>query len=63
MMSTFSALTSPVCCAAASTGRIGSRGSPSIEIRGPTASAARTRPAASRLDRLNTDLNIRGIDP
>ena len=57
MIATFSALTSPACCAAANTGRTGSRGSPSIDVRGPTASAARTRPPASRLDKLNTDLS------
>ena len=48
MIATFSALTSPVCCAAASTGRTGSNATPSIDVRGPTASAARTRRAASR---------------
>ena len=63
MMSTFSALTSPACCAAASTGRTGSSGSPSIEVRGPTASAARTRRAASPFDRPNTDVSTRRIDP
>ena len=36
-------------------------GSPSIEVRGPTASAARTRQAASRLDRPNTEVNTRRI--
>ena len=33
MMSTFSALTSPACCAAANTGRTRSRDSPSIDVR------------------------------
>ncbi len=63
MIATFSALTSPARCAAANTGRTGSKGSPSIDVRGPTASAARTRRAASRLDRLNTDVSTRRIDP
>ena len=63
MIDTFSALTSPACCAAASTGRTGSSTSPSIEVRGPNASAARTRLAASRFDRLNTDVNTRRMLP
>ena len=32
-------------------------------MRGPTASAARTRPAASRLDRLNTEVSTRRMLP
>ena len=43
MIATFSGLTCPSRCAAASRGRTGSSVSPSIEVRGPTASAARTR--------------------
>ena len=63
MIATFSALTPPSRCAAANTGRTGSNASPSIDVRGPTASAARTRQAASRLDTPNTDVNTRRIDP
>jgi len=59
MMSTFSALTRPSRCAAASTGNT----SPTIDVRGPTASAARTRQAASRLDTPNAEVSTRRIDP
>ena len=63
MRSTFSALTAPAWSAAASTGSTGVKTSASIEMRGPTASAARTRPAASRLDRLNTEVSTRRMPP
>ncbi len=63
IIATFSALTAPSRWAAAKTGRTGSRDSPSIDRRGPTASAARTRPAASRLDTLNTDVTTRHMLP
>ena len=63
MISTFSALTSPAAWAAASTGRTGSKTSPSIDTRGPTASAARTRCPASRFEMLKLDVNTRRIVP
>jgi hypothetical protein len=44
---TFTALTTPPRCSAARTGNRGSNRSPSTELRGPTAAAARTRAAAS----------------
>ena len=44
---TFSVVTAPSRCRAASCGSNGSNRSPSIDIRGPTAAAARTREAAS----------------
>ena len=63
MIATFSGLTCPSRCAAASRGRTGSNVSPSIEVRGPTASAARTRRAASALDRLSVEVSTRRIVP
>jgi hypothetical protein len=46
-MATFSAFTAPSRCNAASWGSTGSRLKPSIEVRDPTAAAARTLQAAS----------------
>ena len=63
MIDTFSGLTCPSRWAAASRGRIGSSASPSIEVRGPTASAERTRRTASALDRLSVEVSTRRIVP
>jgi hypothetical protein len=53
-MATLSGVTAPTRCSAASRGSCGSSCSPSMEVRGPTAAAARTRPAASPWERCST---------
>jgi hypothetical protein len=60
-MATFSTVTTPSACNAATFGSCDSKRSPNIEVRGPNAAAALTREAASARESWNARIKNRII--